>query len=71
MEKVEVVLKFMKNIVWGLVIEGLVMFVMGILIFIYPDLLGLLVGLALIITGILSFILALKVNKYSQLKFKI
>jgi len=71
MKKIDVSLKIVKQIVWGLVIEGIVLVILGALIFIYPDLLCLLVGLALLVTGILSFFLALKANKYTQFKFKI
>ncbi|MCF6276723.1 MAG: hypothetical protein L3J07_02625 [Candidatus Magasanikbacteria bacterium] len=71
MKKVELVLSFMKHIVWGLVLQGLLSVLIGILIFMYPDLLGMLVGIGLVISGLLAFVLAIKVNKYSSFKFKI
>ena len=71
MEKLEVVLKFMKNIVWGLVVEGVLAIIIGSLIFIYPELLGMLVGALLILGGIVAFVLAAKVNKYSKFKIEL
>jgi len=71
MDKIEVVFKTIKNLVAGLVIEGLFAIIIGVLIFIYPALLGILVGILLVVTGVLSLILAVKLNKYSKLKIKI
>lgn len=71
MERIQFVLKFMKNIVYGLVLEGILTIVIGALIFAYPDLLGMLVGLFLVITGILSLLLAAKVNKYSKFEIEL
>jgi len=41
------------------------------LIFMYPDLLGMLVGIGLVVSGLLAFVLAIKVNKYSSFKFNV
>lgn len=71
MEKLEIVFKFMKQIVWGLVLQGILAIIVGVLIFIYPDLLRILVGALLIVVGIIGLILAIKVNKYSKLKIEI
>jgi len=71
MEKIEIIFQFIRNIVWGLIIEGILVIVIGVLIFIYPDLLGMLVGILLVISGVLSFGLAIKINKYSKLKINI
>ncbi len=71
MQKIEVVLKFMKHIVWALVFEGILSIAIGILIFFYPALLGMLVGILLVVSGIFAFVLAAKVNKYSAIKFDI
>jgi len=70
MEKIEIVFQFMKNIFWGLLTEGILLILIGILIFIYPDLLGMLVGFFAVISGILVLILAAKVNKYSKIKIE-
>jgi len=61
----------MKNIVYGLVLEGILTIVIGALIFAYPDLLGMLVGLFLVITGVLSLLLAVKVNRYSKFEIEL
>lgn len=71
MEQIEIVSKFMKNIVWGLMIEGILAIVVGVLIFLYPDLLGMLVGTLVIIGGIMSLVLAGKVDKYAKLKIEL
>ena len=71
MERIQFVFKFMKNVVYGLVPEGILTIVIGALIFAYPDLLGMLVGLFLVITGIVSLLLAAKVNKYSRFEIEL
>ncbi len=71
MEKFEIVFQTIKNLVTGLVIEGLFAILIGVLIFIYPDLLGMLVGILLVITGVLALILAFKLNKYSKFKIEV
>jgi len=68
MQQIELVSKFMKNVVWGLTIEGILAIIVGALIFIYPALLGMLVGTLVVIGGIISLVLAVKVNKYSKVK---
>jgi len=68
MQQIEIVSRFMKNIVWALVAEGILAIIVGILIFIFPKLLGMLVGTLIIIVGITSLVLAVKVDKYSKLK---
>lgn len=68
MQQVEIVSKFMKNIVWGLTVEGILAIIVGIVVFFYPDLIGMLVGLLMAIGGIMSLVLAMKVNKYSKIK---
>ncbi len=68
MQQIEIVSRFMKNIVWVLATEGLLAIVVGVLVIIYPDLLGILVGTLAVIAGITSIVLAIKVDKYSKLK---
>jgi uncharacterized membrane protein HdeD (DUF308 family) len=68
MQQIELVSKFMKNIVWGLMTEGILAIIVGALIFIYPELLGMLVGTLVVIAGIMSLLLALKIDKYSKVK---
>ena len=71
MKKIEISLKFVKHIVNGLILEGIVVILIGVLIFLYPDLLGMLVGIFLVVTGIMSFAMAGKLGKYSKIKFEI
>lgn len=44
MSKVEFVFKFMQNIFWMILMEGVLSILTGILIIIYPDLLGILLN---------------------------
>jgi len=67
-QQVEIVSSFMKNMVWGLAAEGILAIIVGVLIFIYPDLLGMLVGALVVIAGIMSIVLAAKLNGYSKIK---
>lgn len=68
MQQIEIVSRFMKNIVWVLAVEGILAIVVGILVILYPDLLGILVGSLTVIAGITSLLLAIKVDKYSKVK---
>jgi len=68
MQQFEITSRFMKNIVWGLTVEGLLVVVVGIAIYLYPDLVGMILGVVMVIIGIMSLILASKVNKYSKIK---
>ena len=68
MQQIEIVSRFMKNIVWVLAVEGILAIVVGILVILYPDLLGILVGALTVIAGITSLLLAIKVDKYSKIK---
>ncbi|MFA7169623.1 MAG: hypothetical protein WC178_02105 [Candidatus Paceibacterota bacterium] len=68
MQQIEIVSRFMKNIVWGLTIEGFLAIIVGVLVFIYPDLVGMLIGTLVVLGGIMSLVLAIKINKYSKLK---
>jgi len=68
MQQIEIVSRFMKNIVWGLTIEGFLAIIVGVLVFIYPDLVRMLIGTLVVLGGIMSLVLAIKINKYSKLK---
>ena len=59
---------FMKHIIQNIVFYGGVSLFFGILILIYPDLLGILVGILLIIIAVQAFRLAYKLRKYSHIK---
>lgn len=71
MDDIKIVFKFIRNIAKTLLWEGLLILVVGALIFIYPELLGMLVGVFLIITGIVCLVLAAKVNSYSKIKIEL
>ena len=63
MEEIKFVFQFIKNLVSWLVMEGVMAIIAGVLIFIYPDLLGMLIGALLVISGIGSWALAAKDRK--------
>ena len=71
MSKFEFVFKFMRNIFWMILIEGFLSILTGVLIVIYPDLLGILVGMLLIIGGIGALTMAGKIRKFTKFKIEI
>ena len=71
MEKFEIIFKFIRQIAWAFIFEGVAAIVLGILILIYTDLLAVLVAAVLVTTGIISLIVAFKAYSYSKIKFKI
>lgn len=70
MEEIKIIFKFIKNIVWWLVLEGVLAILAGVLIFIYPDLLGMMVGILLVFSGIVCLAMAVKANRYSKIDIK-
>lgn len=70
-QEVKIAITYLKHVVWALVLEGIVAVLVGVLILFYPPLLILLAGFFFILSGLLAFIAAYKVNKYTVLKFKI
>ncbi|NQU83865.1 MAG: hypothetical protein HQ536_04085 [Parcubacteria group bacterium] len=71
MKEIEIVFKVIRNVVIGLFIEGVFTIIAGVLIFIYPALAGMIVGLVLMALGVVAIVIACKINKYSRLKIKI
>lgn len=71
MEQFEIVFKALRNIAGMLALTGILVIVAGVLIFIYPQLLSILVSLALILAGIFFLASAAKVNRYSKFKIKL
>ena len=61
-------LPFVQHVVQNLLFYGGVSLFFGILILIYPDLLGILVGILLIVLAIQAFRFAYKVHKYTKIK---
>jgi uncharacterized membrane protein HdeD (DUF308 family) len=66
MEEIEIITLSLKHIAWSLVWSGIFAIICGILIFIYPELLGMIVGLFLVAAGIVNIIAAMGVRKYSK-----
>jgi uncharacterized membrane protein HdeD (DUF308 family) len=71
MKKYEIVIGFMRNIAMMLLVDGLLGIALGILIFIYPDLLAYLVAVFLVAAGVLSFAYGIKAWKWSKIQFEI
>ncbi len=70
-QHIDIVLRFMKHIAWGLTIEGILMIAVGIAIFLYPPLLPILVAAMLVLGGLIALLIALKANQYSHFKIKL
>ena len=71
MSKIEFVFKFIRDFFWMTLLNGLMVILAGILIIIYPDLLGILVGMVLVSIGIISVFFAFKIRKFIKLKIEI
>ncbi len=71
MQQIEIVSKFIKNFVWGAVLEGILIILTAILILIYPKFLNILVACILIASGIICFIIAARAYKYSKLEIEL
>lgn len=71
MQKIEIVLHFMRHIVATLVLEGLLAVILGVLVLVYPSLLSVLAGFFFIATGVVFFASAMKVYQYSKFKIEI
>jgi len=71
MSKVELVFKFIQNIFWMILLDGIMAILAGILIVVYPDLLGMFVGSVLILFGIAALFFAFKIKKFTKLEIEI
>ncbi len=71
MQQVEIVSKFIKNFVVGVVLEGLLILLTGILILIYPKLLSVLVAIILIASSVVCFMVAAKAHRYSKIEVEL
>ena len=71
MEQIELISKAIKKIVWNFVLTGIVTILIGILVFMYPEFLRILVGFLLMVIGISSLIAAAEIDKYSKIKIKL
>jgi hypothetical protein len=68
MQRLELVIKFMRNISAGLGVLGVVLIILGVTVFLFPPLFRFMVSLALILVGAFILYLAIKVGKYSKFK---
>lgn len=68
MESIDYTVGIVKSLVWSLVSLGISFMLVGALIFIYPDLLGILVGTLLVFAGLIALFTAIKVNRHAKIK---
>lgn len=61
-------IKALEHLVKVAFLEGLILIISGTLIFIFPDLLGMIVGIGLILSGLVAISFAAKISKYSSIK---
>ena len=71
MDKIDVVLKAVRNVFWTVLIQGIALLTLGILIILFPALLNYLVSIFFIILGILLIILSIKIYQLSKFTIKI
>ncbi|MBN2096744.1 hypothetical protein JW752_05135 [Candidatus Peregrinibacteria bacterium] len=65
------VFQFMKHMAANLMLAGIFSILVGVLIFIYPTLLAILVSALLIVIGLMCLKLSFRINKYSQIDIDI
>ncbi len=63
MKPVDEVGKILMNIYWGLGVAGVILVTLGVLIFLIPALLPILVAIGLVVFGIVHWMLAYKVRQ--------
>jgi Flp pilus assembly protein TadB len=63
MKAIDEVGKMLMNIYWSLGVAGLILVVLGVLIFIIPELLAILVAIGLVVFGMVLWMLAYKVRQ--------
>jgi len=71
MENLEIIFESLRKVAWSFLWTGILAIICGVLIFMYPNLLSMLVGLFLIVTGLTSIIAAKKVKKLSKISLKL
>ena len=71
MEKIDIIFKILRRMSWMFIWDGILAVILGLLIYIYPELLSMFVGVFLILSGILFFVIALKIRKYSKVTIKL
>jgi uncharacterized membrane protein len=68
MERIELVIKFMRNISAGLMTVGIALILLGVLVFLFPPLFRVMVSIAMVVVGSFFLYAAVKVGKYSKFK---
>jgi len=71
MENLEIIFESLRKVASTFVWNGIFAIICGLLVFIYPDLLGMLVGVFLVLLGITSLAAAVKIRKYSKISLKV
>ncbi|MDD5639226.1 MAG: hypothetical protein PHR47_00225 [Candidatus Pacebacteria bacterium] len=64
----EIVSESLRQISNSFICNGILAILFGVLIFIYPNLLGMLVGIFFVAVGIISIFVATKITKHSKIK---
>jgi len=64
----EIISESLRQIERSFIWNGILAILFGALIFIYPNLLGMLVGIFFVIMGIVSITAAANIKKYSKIK---
>lgn len=67
MERIEFIFKALRHLAWSLLLEGLLLIILGVLVYFYPRFLIVLVSAFFIVLGLTIILIGLKVRKYSKL----
>ena len=68
MERIEFVIKAISHLAWSLILEGLLLLVLGVLVYLYPALIIILVSAFFLVLGITIISIGFKVRKLSKIK---
>jgi len=68
MERIEFVFKALAHLAWSLLLEGLLLIILGVLVYLYPALIVVLASVFFIFVGFTLIMIGLKVKKYSKIK---
>ncbi len=67
MEHIDLVSKALSHMAWSLLLEGLLLIILGILVYMYPALVIILASVFFIIVGLTLITIGFKVKKYSKM----
>ena len=68
MERIEFVFKALNHLAWSLILEGILLLILGALVYVYPELIIILVSVFFLALGITIVSIGRKVRKYSKIK---